>query len=30
MLVAQLRAEGIPLLTADAQLLRYEGLVQKA
>jgi PIN domain nuclease of toxin-antitoxin system len=29
-LIAQSRVEGIPLLTADAQLLRYEGLVQKA
>jgi PIN domain nuclease of toxin-antitoxin system len=30
MLVAQSRMEGIMLLTADAQLLRYQGLVQKA
>jgi PIN domain nuclease of toxin-antitoxin system len=30
MLVAQSRMEGIILLTADAQLLRYQGLVQKA
>ena len=30
MLVAQSRVEGITLLTRDAQLLRYHGLVQKA
>ena len=30
MLVAQSRVEGIPLLTRNAQLLRYRGLVQKA
>ena len=30
MLVAQSRVEGIMLLTADARLLRYQGLVQKA
>lgn len=30
MLVAQSRAEGIMLLTADAQLLRYQGLVEQA
>jgi PIN domain nuclease of toxin-antitoxin system len=30
MLVAQARVEGIPLLTADAEVLRYGGLVQKA
>ena len=30
MLVAQSRAEGIVLLTVDAQVLRYQGLVQKA
>lgn len=30
MLIAQSRVEGITLLTADAQVLRYQGLVQKA
>ena len=30
MLIAQSRVEGITLLTRDAQLLRYQGLVQKA
>ena len=30
MLIAQSRVEGITLLTRDAQLLRYHGLVQKA
>lgn len=30
MLIAQSRVEGIILLTADAQVLRYQGLVQKA